>query len=70
MGDAKWAAVVGLVLGYLGWAAVADGTLLGFAAAALFVLARRLAGVRLGGAAVPMAPFTVTGALVAVLAAR
>ena len=70
MGDAKWAGVVGLVLGYLGWAAVADATLLGFASAALFVLARRLAAPRLGRATVPMAPFMVVGAVAAVLAPR
>ena len=70
MGDAKWAGVVGLVLGYLGWAAVADATLLGFWAAALFVLARRLAAPRLGRATVPMAPFMVVGAIAAVLAPR
>ena len=70
MGDAKWAGVVGLVLGYLGWAAVADATFLGFAAAALFVLARRLAAPGLGRATVPMAPFMVAGAVAAVLAPR
>lgn len=70
MGDAKWAGVVGLVLAYLGWAAVAAATLLGFCAAALFVLARRLAAPRLSRAPVPMAPFMAAGALAAVLAAR
>jgi leader peptidase (prepilin peptidase)/N-methyltransferase len=70
MGDAKWAGMVGRVLGYLGWAAVADATLLGFASAALFVLARRLAAPRLGRATVPMAPFMVVGAIAAVLAPR
>ena len=70
MGDAKLAGLVGLVLGYLGWAAVADATLLGFWAAALFVLARRLAAPRLGRATVPMAPFMVAGAVAAVVTAR
>lgn len=69
-GDAKWAGVVGLLLGYLGWAAVADATLLGFATAALFVLTRRLIAPRLARATVPMAPFMVAGAVAAVLAAR
>ncbi len=69
-GDAKWAGVVGLVLGYLGWAAVSDATFLGFATAALFVLFRRLVTPRLSRSTVPMAPFMAAGAVTAVLAAR
>ena len=70
MGDVKWAAVAGLYLGWLGWPAVATGTLLAFAAAALFVLALRLATSRRGRLVVPMAPFMSAGALVAILVAR
>ena len=69
MGDVKWAAEVGLNLGWLGWPAVVTGTLLAFAAAALGVLVLRLATSR-RGRLVPMAPFMSAGALVAVLVAR
>lgn len=62
--------MVGLVLGFLGWAAVADATFLGFASATLFALARPLAAPSPGRATVPMAPFMVAGAVVAVLIAR
>ncbi|MHB1930578.1 MAG: prepilin peptidase [Acidimicrobiales bacterium] len=70
MGDVKWAAVVGLLLGWLGWPAVATGTLLAFAAAALGGLLLRLATSRRGRLVLPMAPFMTAGALVAVLALR
>ena len=70
MDDVKWAAVIGLYLGWLGWSAVATGTLLAFAAAAVAVLALRPATFRRGRLVVPMAPFISAGALVAVLVAR
>ncbi|MGH8996044.1 MAG: prepilin peptidase [Acidimicrobiales bacterium] len=70
MGDAKWAGVVGLYCGWLGWPPVFVATLLAFVAAALVVLARRLF-VPLGRRAVlPMAPSMAAGALAAVLLAR
>jgi leader peptidase (prepilin peptidase)/N-methyltransferase len=65
-----WAAVIGLYFGWLGWSAVATGTLLAFAAAAVAVLALRPATFRRGRLVVPMAPFISAGALVAVLVAR
>lgn len=68
MGDVKWAAVVGLYLGWLGWSAVFVGTLAAFFAAALFVVGRLVA--RRAGGVVPMAPFMSLGVLVAVLALR
>lgn len=37
MGDVKWAAVVGLYLGWVSWSAVFLGAMTGFAAASLFV---------------------------------
>jgi len=39
----KWAAVVGLYLGWLGWSAVSTGTLLAFTAAAVVAAVRRVA---------------------------
>ncbi|MDA8285162.1 MAG: A24 family peptidase [Actinomycetota bacterium] len=70
MGDVKWAAVVGLLLGWLGWPAVVTGTLLAFAAAALGVLVLRLATPRRGRLVLPMAPCTSAGALIAIWTLR
>ena len=70
MGDVKWAAVVGLYLGWLGWAAVATGTLLAFAAAGLFVIVRHVAAPGCRRAVLAMAPFMAAGALVAILVVR
>ena len=70
MGDVKWAAVVGLYLGWLGWAAVATGTLLAFAAATLFVIVRHVATWGRRRTLLPMAPFMSAGALAAILVLR
>lgn len=69
MGDVKWSGVVGLLLGWLGWPAVATGTLLAFAAAALAVTILWAATSR-RSPLVPMAPFMTAGALAAVLVIR
>lgn len=69
LGDAKWAAVIGLYLGYLGWTALPTATLLAFGTAAVVVLAG-MVGKRGRRFALPMAPFMTAGALVAVLATR
>ncbi|MDA8062335.1 MAG: A24 family peptidase [Actinomycetota bacterium] len=69
MGDVKWATVVGLYLGWLGWPAVATGTLAAFALGALGVLVLRLTS-RGPPLTVPMAPFMAAGALLAVVLAR
>lgn len=69
LGDVKWAGVIGLYLGYLGWTTLPTATLVAFGAAALFVLAGRAAG-RGRRLVLPMAPFMAAGALVAVLATR
>lgn len=67
-GDVKWAGVVGLYLGYLGWTTLPTATLLAFGAAAIVVLVR---SVRKGRRQVlPMAPFMAAGALLVVLATR
>jgi len=72
LGDVKWAGVVGLYLGWLGWSAVSTGTLLAFLAAVLvlLVIGRRVAISQIHEATLPMAPFMTGGALVAMLAMR
>ena len=69
LGDVKWAGLIGLYLGYLGWTNLPTATLVAFGAAAVFALAGRVAG-RSRGLVLPMAPFMTAGALVAVLAVR
>ena len=70
MGDVKWAAVVGVYLGWLGWPAVATGTLLAFLAGSLFVIGRRFARPTDHRTPLPFAPFMAGGALVVMLAVR
>ena len=67
MGDVKWAGVVGLYCGWLGWPAVFGATLLAFVAAALFVLICRLATVETRRPTIPLAPFMAVGALAAIV---
>jgi leader peptidase (prepilin peptidase)/N-methyltransferase len=68
LGDVKWAGVLGAYLGWLGWSAMVDGTLIAFIAAAGALVAARAVGRR--QASVPMAPFMTLGAVVAVLATK
>ena len=68
LGDVKWAGVLGAYFGWLGWSAMADGTLIAFVAAAGALVVARVAGRR--RASLPMAPFMTLGAVVAVLATR
>ena len=68
LGDVKWAGVIGLFLGYLGWTTLPTATLVAFIAAAMVVVAGRAAG--WGLMILPMAPFMTAGALVAVLSTR
>jgi leader peptidase (prepilin peptidase)/N-methyltransferase len=70
MGDVKWAAVTGLFLGWISWPAVAAGTLLSFAGAALFVTVRHVAAPGCRRAVLAMAPFMAAGALAAILVVR
>jgi leader peptidase (prepilin peptidase)/N-methyltransferase len=68
-GDIKFAGVAGLALGWLGWAVLIDGTLLGFALSAVvsvaLIAARRLT-LRSG---ISFGPFLFAGALLVMLAA-
>jgi leader peptidase (prepilin peptidase)/N-methyltransferase len=68
LGDVKWAGVLGAYLGWLGWSAMVDGTLIAFIAAAGALVVARPVGRR--RASLPMAPFMTLGAVVAVLAAK
>lgn len=69
-GDCKWAGVVGLYLGWIGWPALANGTLVAFLAASLFVVGRRVANPGGSRMLLPFAPFLAGGALVTVLTFR
>ena len=68
LGDVKWAGVLGAYLGWLGWSAMVDGTLIAFIAAAGALVVARAVGRR--RASLPMAPFMTLGAVVAVLATK
>lgn len=68
-GDVKWAGVIGLNLGYLGWTTVPTATLVAFGVAALLVLVGHATG-RSRRLVLPMVPFMTAGALVAVLASH
>lgn len=66
-GDLRLSAVLGLALGWAGWPAVAAGTMLGWLAAAVGLIALRI---RFGGKAphdLPLGPFLVVGAVTGVL---
>ncbi len=65
-GDVKLAGLLGLALGWQSWTAVITGTVAAWVAAALFLLLARVAG---GGTrAVPMGPFLIGGAGLAIIA--
>ena len=69
LGDIKWAGLVGLYLGWVRWEAASTATLVAFAGAALFIVARRVASSEhMEHDTLPMAPFIAAGALVAILA--
>ena len=70
LGDCKWAGIVGLYLGWLGWAALSTGTILAFLAAALYVIGRRAVSSSSPRTLLPFAPFMACGALVTVFANR
>jgi len=62
MGDVKYAAVTGLALGTIGWAAVWWGHLLGFMLAGVVVVFGLLTGKLHRRSAVPFGPFMAAGA--------
>jgi leader peptidase (prepilin peptidase)/N-methyltransferase len=68
LGDAKLAGLLGLFLGYLGWADLLLGLLVGTASAAVFALFMLRTGRMNRKSAVIYGPFLLLGAVVAVLA--
>ena len=64
-GDVKLAGVLGLALGWLGWAEVVVGTFLGFGVGAVVGITLVLAGRGGRKTAVPFGPFMLLGALAA-----
>jgi leader peptidase (prepilin peptidase) / N-methyltransferase len=69
-GDVKLAGVVGLYLGYLGWAEVMVGTLLALGYGSLVGLLLIAVGRAGRGTRLALGPYLVAGALTAILAAR
>ena len=68
MGDVKLAAVLGLHLGFLGWAELAVGGIGAFLLGGLYGVVLLLTGRARRGTGVPFGPWMLLGALVAVLA--
>ncbi len=64
-GDVKLGGLIGLALGWSGWAAIPTGILLGWFGAAVWVLLARLFGHRRTSRPVSLAPFLLAGAVVA-----
>ena len=67
-GDVKLGGLLGLALGWLSWSALVTATFLGWFAAALVWLTLRVVRRRPRGSLLPMGPFLLLGAFVAVLA--
>lgn len=67
LGDCKLAALIGLVLGWMGWGALLAGIVLGFLLAALFLLPRIVTGGFSRNRRIAFGPFMLLGALAAVL---
>lgn len=66
-GDVKLGGLLGFALGWLGWSALVAATFLGWFAAALAWLVLRVVWRRPRGSLLPMGPFLVLGALLAVV---
>jgi leader peptidase (prepilin peptidase)/N-methyltransferase len=67
LGDAKAAASIGLVLGWVGWQALLTGTFAGFALAALYGGVRLATGKATRTSQFPLGPFLFSGALIALV---
>ncbi|HET8617292.1 MAG TPA: prepilin peptidase [Actinomycetales bacterium] len=68
-GDVKLAGVLGGLLGWLGWGALAVGAFLGFALGGILGVALMVAGRAGRKSKIPFGPFMLLGALIAVFAA-
>jgi leader peptidase (prepilin peptidase) / N-methyltransferase len=69
-GDCKWAGIIGLYLGWLGWQYVVTGILLSYLAAAVVVIAQRIVRTSGDNRLLPFAPFMAGGAVVAMVFVR
>lgn len=69
-GDCKWAGVIGLNLGWLGWHFVVTGILLSYLVAAAFVIGFRILRSPGNRISLPFAPFLAVDALVVILLVR
>ncbi len=67
-GDLRLGGLLGLALGWTSWTAILMGTLVGWLAAATAVLAVRIVRRAEHGLEVPLGPFLVIGAFIAILA--
>ena len=68
--DCKWAGIVELYLGCLGWDALSPGILLAFLAAAHYLIGRRAVSSPSPRTLLPFSPFMAGGALVAAFASQ
>lgn len=66
-GDVKIAIPVGFTLGWLGWATLVAGVLLGWFLAAVYAAVGRVVRAERRAPGLPLAPFLISGALVALL---
>lgn len=65
LGDVKYASVIGITLGWFGWAPVAVGTVLAFLINGLFALAMLIRNRKAKGSEVPFGPSMALGAVIA-----
>jgi leader peptidase (prepilin peptidase)/N-methyltransferase len=70
LGDAKLAASIGIVLGWISWQSLLTGTFAGFALAAVYSGVRLAAHRATWATQLPLAPFVLLGALVALALLR
>ncbi|MCU1490464.1 MAG: pilD, partial [Acidimicrobiaceae bacterium] len=70
LGDVRLGGLLGGFLAYLGWTTLIDGVACPWLLAAVFVIVGpgRHRGARWRGATIPLAPFLILGALVAIVA--
>ncbi|WP_406280857.1 prepilin peptidase [Embleya sp. NBC_00896] len=66
LGDAKAAGLVGLVLGWLSWAALAQGLVLAYVCVGLYAIGLAVSRRAQRGSVVPFGPFLLGGAVLAV----
>jgi len=68
MGDVKLAGVIGLFLGYLGWAPLVVGTMGAFVLGGILGIVLMITGVARRGSGIPFGPWMLTGAWLGIFA--